>query len=100
MRALKSKRKELVENSPIFILSVSSLKAATSSTTIFPPGCSGAATIAQEEEEEEEVDEEQFGLTVCLQIDLLDLRAQVVEEEEEEHKEAVGGKEAILGINC
>lgn len=46
------------------------------------------------------MDEEQFGLTVCLQIDLLDLRAQVVEEEEEEHKEAVGGKEAILGINC
>lgn len=90
LRALKSKRKELVENSPIFILSVSSLKAATSSTTIFPPGCSGAAaTIA--EEEEEEVDEEQFDLRFFVQMDLLDLRV--------EQKEVVG-QDAILGINC
>lgn len=93
LRALKSKRKELVENSPIFILSVSSLKAATSSTTIFPPGCSGAAaTIAEEEEEEEEVDEEQFDLRFFVQMDLLDLRV--------EQKEVVGGQDAILGINC
>lgn len=54
LRALKSKRRELVEKSPSFILSVRSLKAATSSTTIFPPGCSGVATIAEEFELEEE----------------------------------------------
>lgn len=45
------------------------------------------------------MDEEQFGLTVFMQMDLQDLRAQVVVVEEE-HKEVVGGKEAILGINC
>lgn len=47
LRDLKSKREELVERTLCkLILPVSSLNAATSSTTIFPPGCSNAVTVA------------------------------------------------------
>lgn len=41
------------------------------------------------------MDEEQFDLRFFLEMGLLDLKAQVVE-----HKEVVGGQDAILGINC
>lgn len=59
LRALKSNQEdEVVERAPA-ILPVKSLKAPTSSTTIFPPGCSTIGGLLGEEgPSEEEVDEE------------------------------------------
>lgn len=47
LRVLKSKREELVDNT--IILCVSSLKAPTSSTTIFPPGCSNVILVPDDD---------------------------------------------------
>lgn len=57
LRDLNSMWEELVESSFTFILSVSSLNAPTSSTTIFPPGCSRVANAVDPDPDPDEEDD-------------------------------------------